>query len=294
MLQIVIHVFPHEIDQLEQLLIHLKKSNRFVNKSVVLDVLLNLNLVDWDTSIIPKSFFINKFLHLEDISKSWAITKFEIETKGDILGCVSHRRKAFLETETDNLLLIDTNVIFSETLLCNLIYSSEQVKLHTPYYIITPQISKMWDNSWDILVNNKFINSSYEETLKLDPFLVTNSNIDSIIINPINNFKFGGGWCTLISSKLAKKIGIPESLGHYGLEDTYIMFCSQFLKANGEDIQQYVIENEIIAKNNIFNFCPYTNFLNIIDKREEFKSKAEKNFQQELLNFASKYEKLGF
>ena len=62
MIQILIHTLPHEIDQLEQLLIRLKyNSNYLINdEKILVDVVLNCNLVDWNTSILPKSFFTNK------------------------------------------------------------------------------------------------------------------------------------------------------------------------------------------------------------------------------------------
>ena len=80
MLQILIHILPQEIDQLEQLLIQLKYSSNYISPEdkVIVDAVLNLNLVEWDKSTLPKSFFIDKFNNLEKLTQTWAETKFEV------------------------------------------------------------------------------------------------------------------------------------------------------------------------------------------------------------------------
>ena len=102
---------------------------------------------------------------------------------------------------------------------------------------------------------------------------------------PITEFKFGGGWATVISTPLAKKIKIPESLGHYGLEDTFIMYCSYIMRKHGLDVTQYIIENEIIVEDHMFRFNPYKEYLVTIDKQEEFKKIANENIEREVIAF---------
>ena len=104
-------------------------------------------------------------------------------------------------------------------------------------------------------------------------------------MKPIPVFKFGGGLATIVSTPLAKKINLPESLGHYGLEDTYMMTCSQIMKQKGINIQQYVLENEVVVEDHIFRFNPYKDYICLIDKREEFKQIAHNNFQNEINRF---------
>lgn len=286
-LHIILHVMPYEIDQLEQLLLKLKTSSNYLSHldKVIVDVLLNLNLVDWESSTFPKSFFINKLNQLEQLTKTWATTKFEVNEDGTIQGCVSHRRKAYASSNSEAILVLDTDIIFSETLLAHLIQSTKILKKHTDYFILTPQITPMWDNSWESLVNDSYkndgINFKERDPYKYAQFL------GDVSLKPINNFKFGGGWATLISTSLIKRIQIPQSLGHYGLEDTYLMYCSEMLKQNGANITQYVLENEVIVEDNLFRFNPYKNYLKIIDKREEFKKISQENFQNELNKFGN-------
>ena len=285
MIQILIHVLPQEIDQLEQILIRLKYNSNYLtsNEKILVDVVLNCNLIDWDNSILPKSFFINKFNQLEQLTKTWANTKFEVNEDGSIQGCVSHRRKAINETESDALLILDTDIFFNNTLLFYIENATNVLKDTNQYYILTPQTTPMWDNSWDVIVNENFKNDGIHFRSR-DPYKFAQS-LGDINVKSINEFKFGGGWATVISTPLAKKIGIPESLGHYGLEDTYIMACSQIMRQKGIDVVQYVLENEIIVEDHLFRFNPYKEYLTIINKQEEFKKIAHENFQNEINNF---------
>lgn len=286
-LHIVLHVMPYEIDQLEQLLLKLKVSSNYLSYSdrVIVDVVLNLNLVDWENSSLPKSFFINKFSQLEQLTKTWAQTNFEINEDGTIQGCVSQRRKAYSQSNAEAILVLDTDVIFSDTLLAHLIQSTKAIKDHSDYYILTPQITPMWDNSWDDLVNDSFKNDGINFRER-DPYKYAQL-LGDVSLKPINNFKFGGGWATLLSNSLVKKLPLPESLGHYGLEDTYLMYCSEMLKQKGAAISQYVLENEVIVEDNLFRYNPYKEHLIIINKQEEFKKLAQKSFQDELNKFGN-------
>lgn len=285
MIQILIHVLPQEIDQLEQQLICLKHScNWGVEKNdILIDCVLNINLVNWEQSKFPKKYFIDKFNNLELFSKSFSQTQFEINEDGSIQGCVSHRRKSIRESTSEHILMLDTNVITSQTLLINLINTVKLLKDKDQNYIITPQITPMWDHSWDVIVNENYINDgiTYRER---DPYKCSLC-FGNISIEQIDGFKFGGGWATCINTKLAKFIDIPDSLGHYGLEDTYIMSCAQLMKKKGLQVQQYVLKNEIIVKNSQYIINPYQNYLLIIDKKDEFRETAHKYFEQEIKLF---------
>lgn len=290
MIQIVIHTLPHEIDQLEQTLIQLKRNSIKFDSSrdkFLVDVVLNLNLVDWDKSKIDKNYFLNKFFYLEKFTQTWAKTQFIADEDQHILGCVSHRRKAFNETTSDALLLLDTDMIFGDNLLYYLYYGVESLKEIESNFILSPQIPKGWDNSWDCLVNKIYLDRNNREYLTRDPYQYGNT-LGEVSIDKIENFKFGGGWATLISTPLTKLIPIPESLGHYGLEDTYIMECAQILKQKGIPVNQYILNNELICEDHMFRFNNYKSYLHLINKQEEFRQIAYANFQSEINKFKNK------
>ena len=83
--------------------------------------------------------------------------------------------------------------------------------------------------------------------------------------------KFAGGWFTCISKKLLDKITVPDSLGHYGLEDTFIMWGSEKLRIG----QQFKIKNLVVCENYRYrNNKHLSEFILSIDRREEFKQIA--------------------
>lgn len=283
-LHIIIHILPHEIDQLEQTLIGLKRSSKYINNRILVEVALNCNLTNFTT--LPKEFFTSKLNQLEVLTKSWADTSFIISSNEEILGCVDQRRLAFKNSNSTAILILDVDMIFSDSLLYHMVNSAMIAKNQTPYYIITPQITRLWDESWDILVNDQSLNQPLGEFLSRDPYN-TSGCVGEVELKSINTFKFGGGWFTLISNPLAKLIPIPDSLGAYGLEDTYVMNCAMMYKQNGVNIQQYVIVNEVIVENAKFGSNPYKDYIEMIDRREEFKKIAHTNYPEEIKKFIS-------
>ena len=56
--QIIVHLFPHEIDQFGWQSKQLKQGSYYLddNDKVLMDVTLNLNLVNWNESTIQKEY----------------------------------------------------------------------------------------------------------------------------------------------------------------------------------------------------------------------------------------------
>jgi hypothetical protein len=285
MIHIVIHILPQEINQLEQLLVHLKKSSKWVSfEDFTVEVVLNNKLIDWSTSKLDEQFFIDKFNFLETLTSSWCLTKFEI-SDGTILGCNDIRRRALRTSQADYIMYLDTDNISSESLLYHIKHYTDYLLTQEGYNILVPEVTRLWDDSWDVITNSNHYQTeaSHEKYFNIDPYNI-DFNPDNVSINPINTFKFAG-WGTCIPTKLREIIDIPNSLGSYGLDDTFIMIACNILKDKGYPIQQYNLQNEIIIENNKFRFNPYKNYLTMIDKKEEFKTQAHTNFNQELQKY---------
>ncbi len=290
--QIVIHILPHEIDWFEWQIKQLKQGSYYLEKdtNIILDVTLNLNFIQWCDSKLPKQFFIHKFNQLEELC-DWCQTNFIIDEENKCLGCGDKRKQVIESTTSDNIIYLDSDVIFKpETLF----YLLESVKnINNEYYIISPQIYKLWDESWDLIVNNDYMHNeySYAQYANLDPFSFLSKEYNQISIKPINGFKFGGGWFNLLSSKLLKLTSIPDSLNPYGPDDTYVMFCCDYMKHKGYDIQQYVIDNLIVVENIKYRKSPYIKFLASEDnetQRKLFRELSDKNLLKEIQNFKEK------
>jgi rhodanese-related sulfurtransferase len=64
MINILIHILPNEIDQLEQTLIQLKKNSKYLgDHKFKVEVILNNNLTDWSKSILDKNYFESKLFN---------------------------------------------------------------------------------------------------------------------------------------------------------------------------------------------------------------------------------------
>jgi hypothetical protein len=286
--QIVIHLLPQEIDWFEWQIKQLKQGSYYLEKNdkVIIDVTLNLNLVEWDKSQLPKQFFIDKFLQIEKIC-DWSETYFIIDEENKCLGCNDKRRESIRSTTADNIIYLDTDLIFKPEVLKYIIDASKSIT--SQYYIISPELYKLWDNSWDCLVNQKYVNLPVEtEQHTIDPYSVILGIDDDIFLSPIDYFKFGGGWFNLISVKLLKFIDIPDSLGSYGVDDTYVMTCCNIIKQAKYNIQQYVLRGNIVAENYKYRYNPYQKFLYLINKQDEFRLKSKNNLNNEIQNFINK------
>jgi len=283
--QVVIHLMPYEIDWFEWQAKQLKIGSYYIEDKVIIDVTLNLNLVNWNNSQIPKQYFIDKFNQIKQYF-DWCETLFEINDDNTCLGIDDKRRNSIKNYSPDNFVYLDCDLIFKPETLALLINGAKQIK--DDYYILSPQTSKLWDWTWDVLVNNTYLDEQYGFEKNIDPYSILNIDYGEISLSPINVFKFGGGWFNLISSKLLKFTNIPDSFGPYGIDDTYVMFCCDMMKQKQLNPQQYIINNLVVAENYIYRNNPYINYLDIINKKDEYRIQAESNFQIELNNFHNK------
>jgi hypothetical protein len=282
--QIVIHLLPHEIDWFEWQSKQFKLGSYYISDKVIIDVTLNLNLVDWSQSQLPKQFFINKFNQIKTLW-DWSETQFVIDEENKCLGCDDKRREAIRSTKADNILYLDSDLLFNPELLGYMIESSKLIE--NEYYIISPQTVRMWDNSWDVITNQKYLTipADMETYYANDPFKVIMQEQLDLNLKPIDQFKFGGGWFNLLSTKLLKLTDIPDSFGPYGIDDLYVMICCDIMKQKGYNPQQYVLENSIVIENFKYRWNPYKDYLYLINRQDEFRTQAENNLNIEIQNF---------
>ena len=293
-MKVVISIFclPYEIDDLENTLNQLKKASYYIDKKIdwCLDVTMCLadDMVNWNKSSLPKKFFEDKLLKLLSIT-DWC-TK-NIQTSTEIKGCVSQRRYSLEKhREADYFIWLDCDIIFDER---TLFYIEQGMKGTNKDYlnsVITPEIVRVWDNTWDCIVNEQFLDKPLEYQKTNDPYKDSGIKGDISIV-PVNNsnspqsrFKFAGGWFTCISGKLLNRIGIPDSFAHYGYEDTFLMVGSEKLvREQNEEIHQFKIKNLVVCENYKYRgHYHYLNSLSVYDRREEFKKISHDNFLPEL------------
>jgi hypothetical protein len=293
-MKVVISIFclPYEIDDLENTLNQLKKASYYIDKKIdwCLDVTMCLadDMVNWNKSSLPKKFFEDKLIKLLSIT-DWC-TK-NIQTSTEIKGCVSQRRYSLEKhREADYFIWLDTDIIFDERTLFYMEQGMKGTNKDFLNSIITPEIVRVWDNTWDCIVNEQFLDKPLDYQKTNDPYKDSGIKGDVIVETVLNSnspqsrFKFAGGWFTCISGKLLNRIGVPESFAHYGYEDTFIMVASEkLIQENSASITQFKIKNLVVCEN--YKYRGHYHYLNshsVYDRRDEFKKISFSNFTSEI------------
>jgi hypothetical protein len=273
---------PNEIDLFDRWIEQYKKALQYLDDTddVTLMATLNLSptLTDWDNSELKQSYFIERF------SKHQSIKNINEIISKPGYGTTAQKRDA-IELNYNQFIFIDTDIAFPEQSLKYQLEASYQLN---GKYIILPQIVKLWDDSWDLAVHKDFINKEYNYHLTHDPELTYNQEILEVGLEQINTFKFGCGMHTLYSKKLWDLIGIPESFGGYGSEDTFAMYASNYAVRAGIDIKQYILTGLYTSENMITNRL--TDKVKSIANKENSRELSYKQFPDELKKFLIKIE----
>jgi len=289
MIEIVIWIAPTDIDDLEKSLNRLNIGKDYLTKEQCDNIKFNVvmcvsdEIIDWSKSSVTIEEVTEKFLKLKPLT-DWASPGI-FETTTTINGCTSMRRLSGY-SDSNYYLWLDTDIIFDPLTLAHSINSIDIIEgAGITKFVSIPEIVRQWDSTWDCLVNERFINKpiGYQAT--------NNPHIDAIIYDePVleevrNNvsgqpyMKFGGGWFALISKELMKTIPFPTNYGHYGLDDTYLMWGAEILQ--DPMIKQFKIKNIIVCENYYDRGITYPNQIQFIDRREEYKK-----YNTELANIA--------
>jgi len=274
-----IHISPYEIDNYQTFIHQLRRNLNYVKDDIIFSPFLNLSnyFYDWKNSTLQPEYFVNRFNKLNNIVKEYCTLDEHVNFEELILGAFSYKTM-FLEQykdKVDAFIWFDSDMIFPDNTLPCLIYFHQSV--HTKHCIITPQIVRLWDDTWDVLVNKKYMDTppSHENYFGFDGYKLFKPNDEDLIVRENNsNFKFASGWCNLLSANLFRDyIDFTSDLGHYGPDDTFIMYLLDYYKfQKNNDIKQYVINNLIVTENYLHNLDTYKD---LITKNKNIKSKEE-------------------
>ena len=287
-------VMPNEIDDLERMLGDLNKASKFVDgKNYELYFALTVDdyLVDWSNSKLDKQYLIDRFNTLKPMA-DWA-GKVTFNVRTDIMGCTSLRRIAHKEcSDATHFIWLDTDICFDDRILYYLEASIDRLKetdSHIDKYVISPECVKIWDTTWDCLVNENFLNKEVGYCKINNPFRDSGEIGDVSLETVLNNvpgqpkMKFGGGWFNCLSKPLLDRVPLPESMGHYGPDDTFIMWASEKLNQMGEQIHQFKLKNYIVCENYTYrDRSHFDKLIKRIDRKEDFRNKANESFSIEI------------
>jgi hypothetical protein len=290
MYHISIHISPYEIDNYQLFIHQLRRNLNFTDSKIVFNPCLNLSkyFYNWDKSILPSQFFIDKFNQLNDIVSEKVTLDPIINFDDQILGALSYKRSFInkYKDQVDAFIWFDSDMIFPDSTLFYLISSFESVN-HSNC-IVTPQITRLWDNTWDPIVNSNHLSipASHENYFNFDGYnLYSDSGEKSLSENRVYT-KFASGWCNLISSGIFKNyISFTDNLGHYGIDDTFIMFALDMYKQKGHDVKQFIVENLIVTENNRYKISSYNDLISSnpnIKTKDDFRTESEQGMISEL------------
>ncbi len=283
---------PQELEDLALTLNMLKRNSVFrdrnVDYKVEITMCLSDELTNWEESSLPKDYIWQRTAELCKKYLGWCEYELKIETESDILGCVSQRRYSLKNNpDADFFIWLDCDFIFKDTTLFYITSAYQMVnEAGLDNIVVTPQFVRQWDTTWDVIVNESFWNKQLDYELISDVYEDTIPQLENVNVKELETFKFAGGWFTLISAELLKKIGVPDSLGHYGLEDTFVIECAKIMKSKGEPVSQFIIENLIIGESYIHRPNEtIKSFISSKNRKAEFTKIANDSFANELNNF---------
>lgn len=249
--KIVYYAFPFHIDMLERTIYQLKRASNYSNTKnyLCLDIVLDISDAnfDWDICKLPKQYFIDKFLNLEKYCDFCLEVNFQYNS--GFISSGEHQRKVLDENNGEcNLIWLDPDIYFPTEIFYILENVIPIVEKETPTYMITPQIAKWWDSSWNVISNNEYINSPIEFD-DINVFeLETKCNVENIEISKNYEHKFAGGWFNFHSKELTKLMKLPESVGIFHHIDLFQQEKFKILNKKGYNIPQYVLGNCIVLE----------------------------------------------
>lgn len=282
---VCIHVMPNEIEMFERFMVQYRKALTYLdeNDNVTIKASLNLNplLTDWNNSELKQDYFIDIFNKLFDNIPNIN----EIILDESLMGTTQQKRKS-IKLNYDQFIFVDTDIAFPEVLLK---YQLEGSYHLNGKYILIPQLVKLWDNTWDILVHDDYKNKEYGYYNTHNPELTYNQPINEINITQIPIIKFGCGMHTLYSKEFWDFIDIPESFGGYGSEDAYAMMASEITnQLLGYIINQYVLKGIYITEDLINRTPSFGKKVKNIFSKENSKDKSWQLMNDELIKFRNK------
>ena len=248
--KIVCHLMPWELDHALLAFIKFRKSFEKIPKDihVKLSCVLNVSdfLIDWNTSKLPKEFFVQKFKELKSIVDCFDVERYDVVDYTDkIYGHLDLQRDSSTD-DVDGYIYFCPDRNFDDTALAYLCIAAKQVE--EKYCIISTEIYKAWDSTWDVITNSKYMNVPYGNWDKECPFkLEVENESNDVSLEKIDQFKFAG-WFEYYSRDFVNVLTkIPDEWNGYGPWDYYAMLISyqvmrEIPKVN---VSQYVLRGKI-------------------------------------------------
>lgn len=248
--KIIYYIFPFHIDLLEKTIYQLKRAANYSNTKDYLSIEVVLDMseknIDWSNCKIPKQYFIDKFEYIETYCDFFENVNFELNDQ--LLGSGGQHRRTYDNNNGEyNIIALDPDICFPTEILYILENIIPTIEKESSTYMITPQIPKWWDSSWNIISNKQYINSPVKFD-DINPFELDKCDVENIGLTKNYNHKFAGGWFNFYSAELTKLMKMPKNIGIFHHQDFYLQEMFKILNQKGYDIPQYIIQNCLVSE----------------------------------------------
>lgn len=249
-IKMIMHLMPWEIDHAILTFIKLKKSFEYLPEDIqiLFDCVLNLSdaVIDWSESEIGKKYFIEKFNSIKSLIECFTVTRYEIIDTQRLYGHLDLQRES-VSDDVDGYIYLCSDFNFDEYTLSYICDAAKHI--NDKYFILTPEIYKGWDKSWDIISSNKYKNIQHENCHDECAFKIEVNNLkNDVYVDKINQIKFAG-WFDFFSKDFINEFAtFPNSWSGYGPWDFYAMILSYKFNSlsNNKKINQYIVRGKII------------------------------------------------
>lgn len=290
---------PWELDYALISFMQLSKAKYHIipEDKIFIDVTLNLSgyLIDWENSLLPKTFFKEKFEQLQILLEGYTCRFFIYD--GDELYGGLNSQKVATESHIDHYMILNPDTYFGEKAIYYLIESSKLIT--NKYFTITQEVPKLWDNSWDEISNKNFNETAYDKWHELAlhecRYIIEQAG-DAVTLEHAASFKWAG-WMDLYSKNMWEDFWTyHDDWTGYGACDLYTMILANESKSKGIDIQQYILRNQLVhpywANSKLKGLHEYYKnniaLREIPNQRQEFDKKMQNYLQIGLHNIINK------
>jgi hypothetical protein len=249
--KVLLHFMGWEIDYALLAFTQLKKSHYYIDKeyaNVKIEAVLNCSShhIDWDKTSLPKKLFIDKFNTLGALLCDYDY-KPVIINEGQY-GIITAQKDSY-EADVDYYINLTQDFYFGETLLSTMIESTKHIK--NKYFVVTPEITKKWDHTWDEITSPDYMSIPYTDWDKVDIFDVRNKSkaADQIFsLYPTQRSKWAQ-WLDLYNKAFYEDFApIQDGMKGYGAWDLYTLHLTEYAKSKGADFQEYLIRGQVIGE----------------------------------------------
>ena len=280
---VCIHIMPNEIEMFQTFMIQYRKALIYCKDyEVYIKATLNLNpkLTDWDNSELKQDYFIKIFNEQFQYKEIHQLN--EIILDDSMWGTTQQKRESIKIDYFDQFVFVDTDIVLHEF---QLLYQLKAAEPLSGKYIVSPSLPKWFDDSWDVLVCSGMENVDFNTKETLDSVHLQQPTELNMKQTPY--IKFGCGMHTLYSREFWQFIGIPESFGGYGPEDTFGMVASTRANERGYNIKQYVLDGLYITEDYLNREPTIRDKITKSDLKTDFYENAKSHYTKEMLQFIS-------